>query len=59
MTDRHFPTKTLSVHGDTGQWLTQEPPRLSQLEIEMSILHGCRSLRFTSTIPSMFGVHTI
>ena len=42
-----------------GQWLTQEPPRLSQLEIEMSILHGCRNLKFTSTIPSMFGVHTI
>jgi hypothetical protein len=42
-----------------GQWLAQEPPRLSQLEIEMSILHGCRNLKFTSTIPSMFGVHTI
>ena len=25
-----------------GTWLTQELPRLSQLEIEMSILHGCR-----------------
>jgi hypothetical protein len=38
-----------------GTWLAQEPPRLSQLEIEMSILHGCRNLKFTSTIPSMFG----
>ena len=42
-----------------GQWLTQEPLRLSQLEVGVSILHGCRNLKFTSTIPSMFGLHTI
>ena len=28
-------------------------------EIEMSILHGCRNLKFTSTILSMFGFHSI